>query len=88
MLPFGDPVYAIKSKFPTPFRRDGAAFHADRWLLIAEPTERQLSEPALIVVENVESLEDPRLSRFEVSNPEALAPVAEEPAPASTSKKK
>lgn len=55
--------YAIRSKQEGPFRRDGLTFLPDKWLEVAEPTERQLNEAALEVVK-FKSRNDPDLVRF------------------------
>jgi len=73
-------MHAIKSKNKLPFRRDGVAFPSHQWLLVPEPTERQLSDPSLLVIEDVEILDDPRLAPLGVANPELLAVAPEAPA--------
>lgn len=54
-------MFAIKSLTKQPFRRSGVSFSPEFWTLIEEPTQEQLNEPNLEVLE-VSGPDDPALS--------------------------
>lgn len=53
-------MYAIKSRRPPGFRRSGVFFEHTQWRLLENPTESQLSEPALEAIE-VSGADDEKL---------------------------
>jgi polyhydroxyalkanoate synthesis regulator phasin len=55
--------YAIRSKTQTPFRRSGVTFLPDSWRQVDDPTDAQLNEPMLEVVEFT-NRKAPDLARF------------------------
>lgn len=54
-------MYAIKSLTKLPFRRSGVTFSPDFWTLVENPTEDQMNEPNLEIIE-VSGTDDPALT--------------------------
>ena len=72
--------YALRSKTGAPFRRGGVTFAPDRWEILTDPTDEQLAEPMLQVVEITEANAD-ELALFPATEGQLLTwPISELPA--------